>query len=148
MSNQPIWFAAAACNAIASLLHLAIIAGGAPWYRFFGAGERFARAAELGSHYPAAITFAISAMLALWAAYALAAAGVLPQLPFMRIALLMISAVYLLRGMVLLLLLLPSTRATLLAAYSVNFICYSSAICLLFAGLHLLGLYCTWSQLA
>lgn len=33
---------AAALSAIAASLHLAIIVGGPAWYRFFGAGERFA----------------------------------------------------------------------------------------------------------
>lgn len=35
-------------SAIAALLHVGIIIGGPSWYRFFGAGERMARAAAAG----------------------------------------------------------------------------------------------------
>ena len=36
-------------SALAAALHLAIIAGGPSWYRFFGAGERTARLAARGA---------------------------------------------------------------------------------------------------
>ena len=43
MESYKIWLiAGAVLSGIAGLLHLAIILGGAPWYRFFGAGERMA----------------------------------------------------------------------------------------------------------
>ena len=59
------WLAAAGCaSAAASLLHLAIIAGGPRWYRFFGAGEGMACAAEAGKWQPAAITVAITVAIA------------------------------------------------------------------------------------
>jgi hypothetical protein len=87
-------------SALAALLHLGVIAGGPAWYRFFGAGEGMARLAERGSLYPPLITVAIAALLALWAAYAFAGAGLLPRLPLMRTALVAILAVYLLRGLV------------------------------------------------
>ncbi len=83
---------------IASLLHVAIIAGGPDWYRFFGAGERMAGQAALGSPYPAITTAGIAAVLALWALYGLSGAGVIRQLPLLRLALVLIAAVYLLRG--------------------------------------------------
>jgi len=35
---------AAALSGLAALLHVAIVFGGGPWYRFFGAGERMALA--------------------------------------------------------------------------------------------------------
>ena len=83
----------------AALLHLAVIAGGSDWYRFFGAGEEMARAAERGSWAPALITFAIAAILASWGAYAFAGAGWIRRLPLMRTALVLISAIYLARGL-------------------------------------------------
>ncbi|MBC7983974.1 MAG: hypothetical protein H7Y02_08975 [Candidatus Obscuribacterales bacterium] len=46
----------AALSAVAAMLHVGIIFVGAPWYRFFGAGEDMARKAEAGSWYPALIT--------------------------------------------------------------------------------------------
>jgi putative oxidoreductase len=82
----------------ASLLHVAIIVGGPAWYRFFGAGERMARQAARGSSYPAVVTAGIAAVLAVWMLYALSGAGVIRRLPFLRLALVLIAAVYLGRG--------------------------------------------------
>lgn len=83
---------------VASMLHVAIIVGGPDWYRFFGAGERMARLAALGSPYPALITAGIAAVLGVWALYALSGAGVIRRLPLLRLALVLISAIYLVRG--------------------------------------------------
>ena len=85
---------------VAAVLHLACIVGGPDWYRFFGAGEPIARAAERGSWGPPLMTFGIASILAIWAAYAFAGAGVIPRLPLMRTALVAISTVYLARGLV------------------------------------------------
>ena len=87
-------------SAGASILHVAIIVGGPDWYRFFGAGERMARMAEQGRLEPALTALAIAGLLAVWAAYAFAGAGLLPRLPFMRISLVGISVIYLARGLV------------------------------------------------
>ncbi|HYW10106.1 MAG TPA: hypothetical protein VE913_24275 [Longimicrobium sp.] len=82
----------------AALLHVGMIVGGADWYRFFGAGEQMARYAERGSAYPAIITACIAAILGVWALYGLSGAGVIRRLPFLRLALTLIAAVYLARG--------------------------------------------------
>jgi putative oxidoreductase len=82
----------------ASLLHVGIILGGPDWYRFFGAGERMARMAARGSPYPALVTLGIAAVLGVWALYALSGAGVIRRLPLLRLALVLIAAVYLGRG--------------------------------------------------
>ena len=82
-------------SGIASLLQFGIIAGGPDWYRFFGAGERMAAA---GSPYPAIITAGIATILAVWTLYALSGAGVIRPLPLLRVALVLIAAVYLVRG--------------------------------------------------
>jgi hypothetical protein len=86
----------------AAALHLACIVGGPAWYRALGAGEPIARAAERGSIIPALITAAIAAMLALAAAYAFSGAGTIGRLPLLRLGLVTISAVFLLRGLVVL----------------------------------------------
>ena len=83
----------------ASVLHIACIFGGPDWYRFFGAGEPIARAAERGSWVPPLMTLAIASILAIWAAYAFAGAGLLRRLPLMRTALVAISTIYLARGL-------------------------------------------------
>lgn len=88
-------------SALASVLHLAVIVGGPDWYRFFGAGEGMAQAAERGSPVPAAITVGIATVLAVWAAYAFAGARLIPRPPLLRTGLVAISAVYLLRGLAL-----------------------------------------------
>lgn len=41
----------AVLSGVAALLHVAIVFGGASWYRFFGAGERMASAAAAGRLY-------------------------------------------------------------------------------------------------
>ena len=83
----------------AAIVHVACIFGGPDWYRFFGAGEPIARAAERGSWVPAIMTLGIASILAIWAAYAFAGAGLIPRLPLMRSALVAISLVYLARGL-------------------------------------------------
>jgi putative oxidoreductase len=82
----------------ASLLHVGIILGGPDWYRFFGAGERMARMAARGSPFPAVITAGSAAVLAVWALYAFSGAGLIRRLPLLRVALVLIAAVYLARG--------------------------------------------------
>ena len=62
--------AGGALSATAAILHVVIIIGGPAWYRFFGAGEDMARAAEQGSSTPALVTAAIAGILMAWALYA------------------------------------------------------------------------------
>jgi hypothetical protein len=62
-------------SALAALLHVATIVGGPDWYRFFGAGEAMASAAERRSLYPPLVTLGIAAILGLWSAYAFAGAA-------------------------------------------------------------------------
>lgn len=85
---------------VAAVLHLGVIAGGPDWYRFFGAGEEMAQAAERGSWMPAIVTLGIAALLALWGLFAFSGTGTIRRLPLLRTALVAISAIYLLRGLV------------------------------------------------
>lgn len=62
MSN-PYLLSGAIMSAVAAMLHLGCIVFGAPWYRFFGAGEGMAGLAEAGSVMPAAIAMGIAAVL-------------------------------------------------------------------------------------
>lgn len=89
-------------SALAAILHIGVIVGGPAWYRFFGAGEEMAKAAERGSVSPPLITFGIAALLMIWSLYAFSGAGIIRRLPLLRTALILISAVYLTRAFALL----------------------------------------------
>ncbi len=140
MTREPFLILAGALSAGAALLHLAVIFGGPDWYRFFGAGEGMARMAERGSVTPALITLGITAVLVLWAAYAFSGAGLLPRLPLLRTGLVLITGIYLARG----LLLIP---AVLLDRQINAFGWWSSLIVLVYGLIHLIGVWRGWPRL-
>lgn len=131
----------AVLSAIAALLHLCVIVGGPAWYRFFGAGERMASGAAAGHWYPPVVTLLIVGVLATWAAYALSGAGVIQPLPLLAFVLPAITAVYLLRGLVVVALFVFDRRR--LSAFWV----WSSLVCLVFGVVHLVGLVQVWESL-
>ncbi|MCP1616150.1 hypothetical protein FBY21_0762 [Pseudomonas sp. SLBN-26] len=137
---NPFLLAGGALSALAALLHLGCIRYGAPWYRFFGAGERMARLAEAGSPFPTRVTLGITLVLGLFALYAFCA-GLGRPLPLSRLALGGVAAVYLLRG-VAGLALIPVGLGR-----SPAFWLWSSLICLTLGGLHLAGLLQAWPAL-
>ncbi len=128
-------------SAIAALMHIAIIIGGPDWYRFFGAGEGMARAAEQGRLMPTLITIGIAAMLAIWAAYAFSGAGLIPRLPLLRAALVIISSIFLLRALVVVPALMSSTEQ------STAFWLWSSAIVLIYGLAYAVGTWRAWPEL-
>ena len=141
MSNRFL-IVGASLSALAALLHVACIYFGAPWYRFLGAGEEMARMAESGSWTPGIITAGIAAVLGIWALYALSGAGAILRLPFLRTALCIITGIYLLRGIAVLpVVLLQPHQAT-------AFLWWSSAICLGFGLIHLIGLRQRWPAMS
>jgi len=97
-NNQYLTFAGIG-TVIASILHIAIIIGGPDWYRFFGAGEGMAQLAEKGSNYPIITTSIIAATLAIWAFYAFSGAGFIQKLPLLKPILVIISIVFIIRGL-------------------------------------------------
>ena len=132
-------------SAAAAVLHVGVIIGGPNWYRFFGAGEDMASAAELGSAFPAAVTFGIAIILSIWAAYAFAGAGLIRRLPLMRTALVLISAVYLARGVILvpMLVLYPHARVAV-----GPFEIWSSVIVLVYGITYAVGTWQAWPRLS
>lgn len=130
-----------ASSAAAAAAHLVCIAVGAPAYRFMGAGERMARAAEAGRLHPTLVTLAIAGLLSLWAAYGLAGAGLVGPLPLAKAVLPAISAAYLGRalGFGLLKRAFPENSQT--------FWLVSSGICLVIGGLHAWGTVLAWDRL-
>lgn len=139
-SSWLVW--AGILSAAAAVLHLAIIAGGPDWYRFFGAGEGMARMAERGMLKPTLLAIGIAAVLAAWAAYAFAGAGLIPRLPLMRPALAAITAAYLLRGLIFIPLM--ALRSGRIDAFAV----WSSLIVLLFGLVHAVGTWRAWPTLS
>lgn len=126
----------------AALLHLAVIAGGPGWYRFFGAGEAMAQSAARGDISPALTTLGIAMVLASWSAYAFSGAGRILHLPLLRTALLIITAVYLLRGLALIPLRL--WRPDLTDTFTI----WSSAMALVFGAIHAIGLWRGWTAMS
>ncbi len=132
-------------SAAASLLHLGVIAGGPAWYRFFGAGEGMARMAERGDPAAALITLGIAGVLAVWAAYAFSGAGLIPRLPLLRTGLVVISGIYLLRGLEL----IPAIALNPQGAAGIApFVWWSSLIVLAYGLVHAIGLWTAWSALS
>ncbi len=140
--QNPFLIVGGVLSAAASVLHLAVIVGGPSWYRFFGAGEGMARMAERGALTPTLVTIGIATVLAVWAAYAFAGAGLIPRLPLMRTALVLISAVYLLRGLVL-------VPALIINQGSPEpFVRWSSLIVLIYGVCYAVGTWIAWPVLS
>ena len=143
MPRNPWLIAGGWLSLAAALLHLGVIIGGPDWYRFFGAGDEMARMDAQGSWTPALITFCIAAILAIWAAYAFAGAGLIRRLPLIRTGLVAISAIYLAHG---LFILDPSLfRGPDLSS---SFIFWSSAIVLVYGLAYALGTWRAWPHLS
>lgn len=140
--RNPWLLAGGAMSLAAAAVHLGAIAGGAPWYRALGAGERMARLAEAGRVTPHLATLGIAAVLAGFGAWALSGAGVLPRLPLLRPALVAITLVYLARGLVLF-----WPAALQRPDLSRAFLLWSSAIVLVIGLVHAIGVWRGWTSL-
>lgn len=128
-------------SALAAIMHVGCIIFGASWYRFFGAGEEMARMAEQGSATPTLVTLAIVSILLIWSAYAFSGAGYLFKLPFRKWVLVIITAIYCVRGLIGLVLVAHPIEN------SAEFWLWSSVICLTFGAVHFIGVKQVWHQL-
>lgn len=142
MQKNKLLIAAAICSGVAALLHLGCIIFGGDWYRFFGAGEQMAQMAEAGHTYPTIVTLVIVTLLTIWSLYALSGAGVILRLPLLRLALCIIAAIYLMRGIAFIPLM------PMFPGNSLTFWVASSIICLAFGLLYALGIYQSWAYLS
>lgn len=144
--NVDLLIVAGSFSLLAAGLHVGIVLVGPSWFRLFGAGESMALMAENGSLKPTLITLGIAVVLLIWAAYAWSGAGLLPSMPFTKLALSAITAIYLVRG-------LGGLVAPFVTDHyqiqqnSLAFWLWSSAICLVIALFHLLGLMAVWQTL-
>jgi hypothetical protein len=127
-----------------ALLHVVIIFVGASAYRYFGAGEDMAKAAELGSAFPAVLTLVLVAIFAIWGFYGLSGAGIIRRLPLLKIALILIGAVYTLRGVAVFQLLFQIvTSAAEVAPREITF----SLVSLVIGLAYLIGTITSWRSL-
>ena len=127
---------------LASLLHIAIIVGGPDWYRAFGAGEGMSRAAARGSIMPTLVTLGIASVLAIWALFAFSGAGLIRRLPLLRTGLVVITSIYLARGLAL----FPALifRPDLVD----DFIFWSSFVVLGYGVIYAVGTVTAWRRLS
>jgi putative oxidoreductase len=141
--NIDLLIIAGSFSLLAAFLHIGIVIGGPPWYRFFGAGESMALMAENGSLKPTVITLSIASIFFLWAFYAWSGAGILPSMPLLKTALSAITAIYLIRGLAGMIAPFVSDHPKI-KQNSVAFWLWSSAICLIIGAFHLMGLIAIW----
>ena len=134
-------FAGGVLSGIAVALHIGVIAGGPEWYRFFGAGEEMAQAAERGALMPTLVTLAIASLLAVWSLFAFSGAGHIRRFPLLRTALIAIAAIYLARGLLLVPLL--AIRPDLVGPFEV----WSSLIVLAYGLAYAMGTARGWRAL-
>lgn len=143
MKKQWLIFGSVLSFAVA-LLHVAIVIFGAPAYRYFGAGEEMAAAAESGSPFPALLTLFLAAIFAIWGFYGLSGAGLVRRLPLLKTALILIGAVYTLRGVALFLQLFQlAVSSAEVAPREI----VSSLVSLIIGAFYLLGTISNWSSL-
>ncbi len=139
--NKPLLLGAI-FSAVAALAHLGCILFGASWYRFFGAGEQMAIMAEAGHSYPTQVTSVLICILSVWAIYGLSGANVITKLPLIRVALILISSIYILRGLAFVFIM------PIFPQNSLTFWLVSSAICFSIGMLYALGTYQSWARLS
>ncbi len=141
-ARNPWLLAGGATSALAAIAHLACIVGGPDWYRAMGAPEGYARAAARGAWTPALVTVGIAGVLLLWSAYAWSGAGAIGRLPLLRIGLIVITAIYVARG---LMMFAPSLLRR--PELSLTFVIWSSSIVLAMGLIHALGVWRGWATL-
>ncbi len=87
--------------AIGALIHLAAIAGGPTWFRFFGAPPMIVASAEQGGWLAPLVTLLIAALMATCAWYAAAALLWLPRPPLHKTGLAVMAVICIVRALLL-----------------------------------------------
>ena len=131
----------AAFSQMAAVLHFSCMFWGANGFRLLGAGEPIVSLAAAGHWYPRLVAFAIGVLLSAWALYALSGARVIAPLPYARVVLTGITAIYLIRALA-----FPLIKPAF-PGNSAAFWLISSSICLVIGLVHLIGLVQVWPQL-
>nr|WP_315467741.1 hypothetical protein [uncultured Undibacterium sp.] len=134
--------AAAFATFVAALMHYACIIWGAPLFRLLGAGDAVVAMLNRGHTQPLLMAAIVGTALLLCSAYALSAAGLILVLPLRRVVLLGLIAVLVVRGLA-----FPWLKPFFVGNSDV-FWWTSSAICLMLAAVHAIGLRQVWSELS
>jgi hypothetical protein len=142
---RPWLIAAGALSAVASIAHFACIFGGPDWFIFLGAPKGYAYAAARGAILPYVIAAALGTIIAVWAAFAFSAAGIIRRLPLSRLALVLISAVLLARGFGYFI--VPGAKFWR-PDLSLTFMWWSSSICIVMGACFALGTWRAWPALS
>lgn len=96
------WIHLSAAIALAGVaIHFAAIFGGADWYAYFGAPPVIVESARVGTWLAPVSCAVIAGLMALCAAYAFSALGVIRRLPLLRFMLGAIAGVCLVRALIL-----------------------------------------------
>jgi hypothetical protein len=100
--TQTIWIYLAGIIAlIGVVIHIAAVFGGASWYAYFGAPRSVVQSARDGTWLAPVSALVIASLMAICAAYAFSALGVIRRLPLLRTGLAGMAIVCLLRALVL-----------------------------------------------
>lgn len=100
--NLSIWIYLAGFIALTGVaIHIAAIFGGAAWYAYFGAPPSVVQSARDGTWLAPVSALVIAGLMAICAAYAFSALGVIRRLPLLRTGLAGMAVVCLLRALVL-----------------------------------------------
>lgn len=128
-------YIAALLTFFAALLHFVCVFWGANGFRFLGAGKSIVQMVERGHWYPNFTAIAVGLILTVCATYAFFAAKGIQVLPFTKLILSLVAAVFLIRGLA-----FPWLKSKFVGNSDL-FWYISSAFCLILGSLYAVGVY-------
>lgn len=128
-------YLAALLTFCAALLHFICVFWGANGFQFLGAGKTIVQMVERGNWYPNFTAIAVGLILTVCSIYAFFAAKGIQVLPFTKLILSLVAAVFLIRGLAFPWLKLKFVGNSDLFWY------VSSAFCLMLGSLYAVGVY-------
>ncbi|WP_426455604.1 hypothetical protein ACPF64_03630 [Acinetobacter sp. KB005] len=128
-------YIAALLTFCAALLHFVCVFWGENGFRFLGAGKSIVQMVERGHWYPNFIAIAVGLILTVCATYAFFAAKGIQVLPFTKLILSFVAAVFLIRGLA-----FPWLKSKFVGNSDL-FWYVSSAFCLILGALYAAGVY-------
>ncbi|PTV47519.1 hypothetical protein DBL02_04150 [Acinetobacter oleivorans] len=128
-------YIAALLTFCAALLHFVCVFWGVNGFRFLGAGKSIVQMVERGHWYPNFTAIAVGLILTVCATYAFFAAKGIQVLPFTKLILSLVAAVFLIRGLA-----FPWLKSKFVGNSDL-FWYISSAFCLVLGSLYAVGVY-------